>query len=57
MKALVVGGTDPTGTFLVRGLLEHNYQVAIFHRDTHESEEIPLEVEHIHGDPHFLKKH
>jgi nucleoside-diphosphate-sugar epimerase len=27
--------------------------VAIFHRGTHESEEIPLEVEHIHGDPHF----
>lgn len=55
MKALVVGGTGPTGNFVVKGLLERNCQVAIFHRGTHESEEIPQEVEHIHGDPHFLQ--
>ena len=55
MRALVVGGTGPTGNFLVKGLLERKYDVAIFHRGTHESDEIPQEVEHIHGDPHFLE--
>lgn len=53
MKALVVGGTGPTGPYLVRGLLERGYEVAMFHRGTHESDEIPECVEHIHGDPHF----
>ncbi len=53
MKALVVGGTGPTGPFLVKGLLERNYAVTILHRGTHEVPEIPPEVEHIHADPHF----
>ena len=53
MKALVVGGTGPTGPFIVNGLIERGYEVTIFHRGTHEIPEIPPEVEHIHGDPHF----
>ncbi len=53
MKALVVGGTGPTGPFIVDGLIERGYDVTIFHRGTHEIPEIPPEVEHIHGDPHF----
>jgi nucleoside-diphosphate-sugar epimerase len=53
MQALVVGGTGPTGPFLVNGLLERGYAVTIFHRGTHEIPEIPATVEHIHGDPHF----
>ena len=53
MKALVVGGTGPTGPFIVNGLLTRGYDVAIFHRGTHEIPEIPPCVEHIHGDPHF----
>ncbi|MGH7961957.1 MAG: NAD-dependent epimerase/dehydratase family protein [Candidatus Binatia bacterium] len=53
MKALVVGGTGPTGPFVVNGLLQRGYEVTIFHRGTHEIPEIPPEVEHIHGDPHF----
>lgn len=53
MKALVVGGTGPTGPYIVNGLLQRGYKVAIFHRGTHEIPEIPPEVEHIHGDPHF----
>lgn len=53
MKALVVGGTGPTGPFLVKGLLERRYEVAILHRGTHEVAEIPPQVEHIHADPHF----
>jgi nucleoside-diphosphate-sugar epimerase len=55
MRALVVGGTGPTGPYIVNGLLERGYQVAIFHRGTHEIPEIPPQVEHIHGDPHFLE--
>ncbi|MBI3303213.1 MAG: epimerase [Deltaproteobacteria bacterium] len=53
MKALVVGGTGPTGPFLVNGLLQRGYTVSILHRGTHEIPEIPPEVEHIHADPHF----
>src|SRR5258708_12355264 len=53
MKALVVGGTGPTGPFLVNGLIQRGYSVAVLHRGTHEVPEIPPEVEHIHADPHF----
>jgi len=52
MKALITGGTGPTGPFVVEGLLKRGYEVTIFHRGTHEAE-LPQEVEHIHGDPHF----
>ena len=53
MRALVVGGTGPTGPFIVQGLQQRGYQVSIFHRGTHEIVEIGPDVEHIHGDPHF----
>jgi hypothetical protein len=53
MRALVVGGTGPTGPFLVQGLLQRGYQVTILHRGMHEVPDIPAEVEHIHTDPHF----
>ncbi len=53
MKALVVGGTGPTGPYLVNGLIARGYEVAMLHRGTHELEENPPEVEHIHVDPHF----
>jgi nucleoside-diphosphate-sugar epimerase len=53
MKALIVGGTGPSGPFLANGLIERGYKVTIFHRGTHEIPEIKPEVEHIHGDPHF----
>ena len=49
--ALVIGGTGPTGPFVVSGLLDRGYDVAILHRGTHEVPEIPPEVEHIHTDP------
>ena len=55
MKALVVGGTGPSGPFLVNGLIERGYEVTIFHRGTHEIPEIPAGIEHIHGDPHFTE--
>ena len=53
MKALVVGGTGPTGPFLVKGLQARGYTVTILHRGTHEIPEIGPEVEHLHADPHF----
>ncbi|HKV53900.1 MAG TPA: hypothetical protein VJN94_04590 [Candidatus Binataceae bacterium] len=52
-NALVVGGTGPSGPFLVNGLRERGFKVAIMHRGTHEIPEIPPDTEHIHGDPHF----
>ena len=52
VKALVIGGTGPTGPYVVGGLLERGYEVSILHRGTHEVD-LPPEVEHIHGDPHF----
>lgn len=54
MKALVFGGTGPTGPYIVNGLLKRGYQVTIFHRGTHEVD-LPPEIEHIHGDPHFVE--
>ena len=54
MKALVFGGTGPTGPYVIDGLLKRGYQVTIFHRGTHEID-LPQEVEHIHGDPHFVE--
>ena len=53
MKALVIGGTGPTGPYLVNGLIEQGYEVSIMHRGTHDSDEIPASVERIIGDPHF----
>ena len=41
MRALVVGGTGPTGPYLVNGLLARGYATAILHRGTHEIDEIP----------------
>lgn len=53
MKALVIGGTGPTGPYLVNGLIDQGYDVSIMHRGTHDSDEIPRSVERIIGDPHF----
>lgn len=50
MRALVVGGTGPTGHFVVNGLRARGYAVAILHSGRHEVPEIPDEVEHVHAD-------
>ncbi len=50
-SALVIGGTGPTGHFIVNGLLERGYQVVILHTGNHEVDEIPPSVEHIHTNP------
>jgi nucleoside-diphosphate-sugar epimerase len=52
MRALVIGGTGPTGPHIVDGLLARGHDVTIFHRGTHEPAAL-ADVEHLHGDPHF----
>lgn len=51
MNTLVIGGTGPTGPFIVNGLLEREHEVTILHTGNHEVDEIPPSVEHIHTDP------
>lgn len=52
MRALVIGGTGPTGPHLLQGLLDRGYDVTILHRGVHEPPGLP-EVRHLHADPHF----
>ena len=56
VKALVVGGTGPTGPHVVNGLLDRGFEVSILHTGAHESPEIPAQVEHIHTDPLIAKR-
>lgn len=48
--ALVVGGTGPTGHWIVNGLVKRGYAVAMLHSGRHELDEIPDAVEHVHTD-------
>jgi nucleoside-diphosphate-sugar epimerase len=50
-RALVIGGTGPTGPFIVKGLCARGFAVAMLHSGRHERDEIPADVEHIHTDP------
>lgn len=54
MRALVIGGTGPTGPHVVAGLRARGHDVTIFHRGTHELPAL-AQAEHIHGDPHFVE--
>jgi nucleoside-diphosphate-sugar epimerase len=54
VKALLIGGTGPTGPHLVAGLLKRGCEVTILHRGVHEPPDLP-DVEHIHADPHFAE--
>lgn len=51
MKALVVGGTGPTGHLIVHGLRHRGYVTTILHTGRHELPEIPADVVHIHANP------
>lgn len=54
MRALIIGGTGPSGPDVVGQLLDRGLEVAILHRGNHEPDEAVLRsVEHIHTDPHF----
>ena len=51
MRALVIGGTGPTGPYLVQGLLDLGYDVTILHTGRHEIAEMSSTVEHVHTNP------
>ena len=55
MKALVVGGTGPTGPLIVQGLMDRGYEVTLYHRGFHEPDDLPQTHSHVHGDP-FTKE-
>ena len=50
MKALIIGGTGPTGPGVIQGLCDRGYTTTILHSGRHEPPEIPEAVEHIHTD-------
>ena len=47
-RALVIGGTGPSGPYVVNGLVDRGFQTTILHSGNHEPPEIPDAVEHIH---------
>lgn len=51
VKALVIGGTGPTGPAVVRGLMQRGYDVSVYHRGYHETADLPASHQHLHGDP------
>ena len=53
MKALIIGGTGPTGPHIIGGLLDRGYEVVMLNRGSRDSDAIPPSVERIVGDPHF----
>lgn len=53
MRTLLIGGTGPTGPFIVKGLQARSHEVTILNRGSHHTDEIPDTVEQIIGDPHF----
>jgi nucleoside-diphosphate-sugar epimerase len=50
-KALVIGGTGPTGPFIVQGLLQRGFDVTILHSGRHEVDFMHSSVRHLHVDP------
>ncbi|MFN0089925.1 MAG: NAD-dependent epimerase/dehydratase family protein [Acidimicrobiales bacterium] len=53
MKILVIGGTGPTGPYIVNGLHQRGHQVTLLHTGNHEVDTIPPQsvIPHIHADP------
>jgi nucleoside-diphosphate-sugar epimerase len=52
---LVIGGTGPTGIWIVNGLLQRGWDVTILHRGAHERDEVSAEVRHLHHDPYDVE--
>jgi nucleoside-diphosphate-sugar epimerase len=48
--ALLIGGTGPTGPFLLDGLVRRGYDVTLLHTGRHELPEV-AHVPHVHADP------
>ena len=53
-SALVIGGSGPTGPFIVDGLLGRGFAVTVLHSGRHEAT-FGGPVERIHVDPHFAQ--
>lgn len=53
-SALVIGGTGPTGPYIVSGLVARGYEPVILHRGSHEVDFV-ADYEHLHADPHFAE--
>ncbi len=51
MRALVIGGTGPSGPSVVSGLLERGFDVTILHTGAHEIDTMSTVVQHVHADP------
>ena len=54
VKVLIIGGTGPTGVFMVEDLLSKGHDVTIYHTGVHEVE-FSAPVAHIHGDPRSIE--
>jgi nucleoside-diphosphate-sugar epimerase len=52
MHALIIGGTGPTGPFIIQGLVDRGYTPVVLHRGSHEVDFV-AQFEHLHADPHF----
>src|SRR5260370_40123248 len=52
MEALIIGGTGPTGPFMIQGLVDRGYTPVVLHRGSHEVDFV-AQFEHLHADPHF----
>jgi nucleoside-diphosphate-sugar epimerase len=50
-RALVVGGSGPSGPYLLGGLVDRGFDVTMFHTGRHEPDDLP-EVSHLHGNPY-----
>ncbi len=50
--ALVIGGTGPTGPYIVDGLIDRGYEITILHSGQHEVA-FKQDIEHIHAEVHF----
>lgn len=53
MKALIIGGTGPTGPHIIGGLIDRGFDVVMLNRGSRDSDAIPARVERVVGDPHF----
>jgi nucleoside-diphosphate-sugar epimerase len=51
-KALLIGGTGPSGPLVAKGLLDLGYELTLLHRGYHEPPTLPKVHHHLHGDPY-----
>jgi nucleoside-diphosphate-sugar epimerase len=54
-RALIIGGTGPTGPFVVNGLADRGFDVTVLHGGQHEVDFGRPGIAHIHEDPHFAE--